>query len=168
MSTTLPAISVHNPWAFSIAHLDKSPENRGWATSYRGPIAIHATLKWDVAGEHSPLVQAGWADYCKTLPADRAPGAWLDRDSLWIDFGAVLAVAEIVGCHLHGTPGCCDHGDVPLCSPWAAEGQWHWELANVRPLSRPVPCRGRQRLWRLPDDVDAAVRAQLAGEVLAP
>lgn len=154
---TFPAISVHQPWAFSIAHLGKPVENRGWATSYRGPIAVHATLKWDQAGEDSPLVQAGWINYIHTLPRDNVPRVPLDAGSLWIEHGAVLAVAEVVGCHLDP-----DSGDP--CSPWAADGQWHWDLADVRPLREPVPCKGRQRLWRLPADVDAAVRAQLVKE----
>ena len=28
-------------------------------------------------------------------------------------------------------------------------------------LNKPVPCRGSLGLWRLPEDVEAAVRAQL-------
>jgi hypothetical protein len=166
---TLPAVSVHQPWAFSIAYLGKSPENRGWATKHRGPIAIHATLKWDPAGGHSRAVQAGWRDYRKTLPADNAPRPWLGQDSLWITYGAVVAVAEIVGCHLFDSTDYCGYigdqtlpGHPTMCSDWAAEGQWHWELDNVRPLRDPVPCRGAQRLWRLPPGVDASVRSQLA------
>ena len=40
-------------------------------------------------------------------------------------------------------------------------GRYGYLLAGVRKLRTPVPCRGYQRLWRLPDDVEAAVRAQL-------
>lgn len=157
---TLPAVSVHQPWALGISHLGKTVENRGWATKYRGPVAIHATLKWDAAGEQSPLVQSSWRD--RFLPADPPPAkARLVRDSLWITYGAVVAVADVVGCHLAGDfDHCSPPGD--LCSPWAVDSGWHWELADVRPLRTPVPCRGAQRLWRLPPEVDAAVHAQLA------
>lgn len=51
-------------------------------------------------------------------------------------------------------------GDLP-CGPWAARGQYHWRLANVRALPEPVPCKGALGLWTLPDDVEAAVAAQL-------
>lgn len=35
------------------------------------------------------------------------------------------------------------------------------KLANARPLSEPVPCRGMLGLWRLPEEAEKAVRAQL-------
>jgi hypothetical protein len=47
------------------------------------------------------------------------------------------------------------------CSPWAARGRHHIELAGVRPLAEPVPCKGALGLWRLPEDVEKAVREQL-------
>jgi len=36
-------------------------------------------------------------------------------------------------------------------------GGWAWELAEVERLAEPVPCKGRQGVWRLPDDVAEAV-----------
>jgi predicted transcriptional regulator len=38
---------------------------------------------------------------------------------------------------------------------------WAWKLAHVRRLRRAVPAVGRLGLWRVPDDLLAAVRAQL-------
>jgi hypothetical protein len=32
-------------------------------------------------------------------------------------------------------------------------GGWAWELDDVEPLADPIPCRGRQGVWRLPEDV---------------
>lgn len=32
-------------------------------------------------------------------------------------------------------------------------GGWAWELDDVEPLAGPIPCRGRQGVWRLPEDV---------------
>jgi hypothetical protein len=48
-----------------------------------------------------------------------------------------------------------------MCTPWSARGQFHIELANVRPLADPVPCKGMLGLWRLPEDVEKLVRTQL-------
>lgn len=48
-----------------------------------------------------------------------------------------------------------------MCDPWAMSGQFHIELADVRPIPEPVPCRGMLGLWRLPEDVEKAVRGQL-------
>jgi hypothetical protein len=79
-------------------------------------------------------------------------------------FGAVAALAEVAGCH-HATD-CFGHSPESgnyrgYCSPWAAAGQFHIVLTNVRPLATPVPCRGMLGLWRLPDDVEKAVREQM-------
>ena len=63
--------------------------------------------------------------------------------------GHVVAVVRITGC------------DLDQRTPWDVPGQYHWRLDNVRALTEPVPCRGAQGLWRLPGEVDAAVRAQI-------
>jgi hypothetical protein len=46
--------------------------------------------------------------------------------------------------------------------PWGdwTPGRYAWRLETVRPLPRPVPCRGRQGTW-LPPDVEVRVREAL-------
>jgi hypothetical protein len=44
-----------------------------------------------------------------------------------------------------------------------APGRYAWLLADVRRLREPVPCLGWQKLWRVPAEVEAAVRAQIGG-----
>lgn len=39
----MKVLSVRQPWAHAILHLGKNVENRSWATTYRGPVAIHAS-----------------------------------------------------------------------------------------------------------------------------
>lgn len=48
-------------------------------------------------------------------------------------------------------------------SEWAREGEYHWLLRDVRELAVPVPCMGRQMLFKLPEDVERAVNRDLAG-----
>lgn len=48
-------------------------------------------------------------------------------------------------------------------SEWARENCYHWVLSDVRQLAEPVPCVGRQALFKLPLDVEARVLEQLAG-----
>ncbi|MHC4404130.1 MAG: ASCH domain-containing protein [Planctomycetota bacterium] len=38
----MKALTICQPWAWAIIHGPKPVENRGWATKYRGPLAIHA------------------------------------------------------------------------------------------------------------------------------
>ena len=84
----MKAITIWQPWASLLACGGKRFETRSWATSYRGPIAIHAAKKdvFDalalipvpVALEMKKLIGAEWKD----LPT-----------------GAVIATATLIGCH---------------------------------------------------------------------
>lgn len=42
------------------------------------------------------------------------------------------------------------------------EWRYAWRLAAVRPVTPPVPCAGRQRLWTLDAPTAAVVRARSA------
>jgi hypothetical protein len=166
----LPALTVKQPWAHMIANLGKLVENRTWETRYRGLLAIHAGAYsgWDKNAETSLVALEAWKRWAG-VPATGEVATPLTRGDAFsfFSFGAVIAVAEVVGCH-HSDE--CMHAEylVPPgqrtgCSPWAVRGQWHIELVNVVPLGEPVPCRGKLGLWRLPEDVEKAVRAQLEG-----
>jgi hypothetical protein len=176
MSEPMRALTVRQPFAWAIAYGGKCVENRSRPLGYRGPVAIHAGLELHYPGFFPVQTPEGHA-------AAQALNALGGRSNFWdprryvpislregphpgLALGAVIAVAEIAGCHhadecmlpeyLIGTgrAGCC---------AWAMRGQFHIELAGVRPLAVPVPCRGMLGLWRLPEDTESAVRAQLAG-----
>lgn len=163
------ALTARQPYAHFIAHCGKTPENRPCAVRYRGLLAIHAGAysRWDSSAESNPTAVAAWRRWADSLPPPNLPGR-LRRDALHVTFGAVIAVATVAGCHFS------DECMLPVasvgpsgragCSAWAIRGQWHIELADVRPLADPVPCRGQLGLWKLPGDVEKNVRAQL-GEV---
>lgn len=128
----MKALTIKQPWAYAIAAGLKTVENRTRRTHHRGDIAIHSALTVD------PKASLNVGD-----DADR---------SLFVR-GAVLAVAEITGC--------CDCGD--RCTPWSQRGPgvFHWQVANVRRIPRPVPAKGALGLWTLSEDVEIPVRAQL-------
>jgi len=154
IDAALRALTIRQPWAWAIAVAGKDVENRGWPTSYRGLLAIHAGK-----GEDDPY---GLPDDARRtfLQAATLPATAL---------GAVVAVVDLVDCHRHDATGADAGGgrhrwlslDDDRCSEWAVPGQWHWQLTSVRPLARPVPCRGSLGLWQLPPDAEAEVRAQL-------
>ena len=59
-----------------------------------------------------------------------------------------------------------DNPPVKKCSPWAlaptaSKPMWHWEIADVRPLTEPVPAKGRQGLWIPDTELVEAVEGQL-------
>jgi hypothetical protein len=174
---SLRALTVRQPWAGCIAHLDKRVENRTWPcpAKYIGTrIAVHAASAVDDAEFISVPDSDKWA----TLFASTAEwDAWRfwhlgtakRRDvTSWppkLALGAVVAVATITACHYDQDPEC--HGDPRtagcLCSAWARVCKFHWQLADVRPLAEPVPAKGALGLWTVPEEAERAVRAQ-AGE----
>ena len=155
------ALTVRQPWATAIMWGGKDVENRPRRTLHRGPLLIHAGL-----------AHPDWAEYLDVRALSGQVFGWLDtrrhsaaeveRARFWPEhtgaLGVILGVASVVGCH-HASE---DHGGQGNCSRWAWDGRWHWQLAAVRPFSRPVPCKGRLGLWRLPDEVEAAVQEQLS------
>lgn len=159
----MKALTIQQPWAWAVAAGGKDIENRSWATGNGGgPLAIHAGMRRDdEAGDH-PLIVEAFAQVFPLPPkwptdAESAEHArrWDSPASrAWGARGAVVAVADFTGFCLAGA----DCG----CGPWAAAGQVHWWLRNVRLLSEPVPVKGAQGLWTLPADVEAAVLEQLA------
>lgn len=164
------ALTVKQPWAFAIANGGKDVENRSWQPPCTlDLLAIHAGARsgWDLDGEANPLVQVAWSRFIGPVSSlNRRMGTQnvtLNRNNHGIPFGAIVAVAEVPTCHFDGNCWLFPKFDEDSgrCSPWAARGQWHWQLANVRPLPDPVPCRGMLGLWRPPDDVEKAVREQL-------
>lgn len=142
------ALTIRQPWAAMISDGYKTVENRRWVTHHTGLLAIHAAAG---AGprrdqEHAIATAARLAG----LPRDVVERSMEVR-------GAVVAVARLTGvCSLSlgvppGAPLACG------CGPWAFPGQRHFRLSGVRALPEPVPCRGAQQLWQLPDDVYDAV-----------
>jgi hypothetical protein len=161
--TGLYALTVKQPWAHMITRCGKTVENRGWPVP-RGrldELAIHAGARsgWDDGGEFSPLARNAWNEWSATLPPMNV--APLRRESLFITFSAIVAVAVAVTSHHAGDCLAGDDFQDLLCSPWAARGQFHWRWESLRVLAEPVPCRGFQRLWTVPEDTESAVRAQI-------
>jgi hypothetical protein len=174
-------LTTKQPLAGCIAHLDKRVENRTWRCppQYLGtPIAIHAAAAVDkMLALGVPCSGEDWASLFATTAEWDAWRFWhhgrRQRDEAnWppkLALGAVVATAVIVGCH-HQSDDACE-GDPRtagyLCSIWPWLGQFHWVLDDVRLLAEQVPCRGAQRLWRLPEDVKAAVLAQAGRQPMA-
>jgi hypothetical protein len=156
MST--PALTLWRPWTTCITggpgsrgieeQLAKRVENRTWATRYRGELWLHAGTRFDDAA-------FDWL-------YDTIVGAYLSSDPADHPTGVVALVDVVDVCTRQLDQGAgIDFFGKTCCGDWAAAGQAHWNFTNVRVLPEPVPCRGGQRLWRLPADVEAACRAQL-------
>jgi hypothetical protein len=162
MPDNWPVLTVRQPWSWALLH-GKTVENRTWEMKHRGPLWLHAGARsrWDPDGEASPLVRDAW---CAGWGAGKL--AHLNRRTDEMAFGAVTALVEVTGCHhardCVGPAWVRDAFPHVLCSPWAAWDQFHIVFEDVRELPHPVPCKGALGLWRLPEDVEKAVREQLS------
>ncbi len=157
----MKAISLWQPWASAIAIGAKRIETRCWATSYRGPLAIHAAKRC-VKSELEQFDEEMLWDGALNRPPSES------RKPLWeaIPFGAVVAVAELVGCRRTESFG--TDIDVLRGRVWAPSefyawterdmgdfypGRFGWVLTDVRPLPEPILYRGEQGLFEIPDSV---------------
>ncbi|MDP3737505.1 MAG: ASCH domain-containing protein [Hyphomonadaceae bacterium] len=134
----LRAITIKQPWAHAIIHGGKDIENRSWATSYRGTLAIHAGRASDDDAFFDFVAQRGLASTVKLVRAD----------SEGLVRGAVIGIVDLVDCVERST------------SPWF-EGPFGFVLANPR-LLEPVSCRGAMGLFDLPPEVVEAVERQIS------
>jgi hypothetical protein len=150
----MKAISLWQPWASLLACGEKKFETRSWATSYRGPIAIHAAEKEPRAIFYSlPLnVQ------CTMSPI------LLEFYTFWdkVPRGAVIATADLADCYRMGIDpkthrialynSCGYQTSISIMSQEILFGNWEpgryaWEFANMKMLDNPIPAKGGQRIW---------------------
>jgi hypothetical protein len=137
--TTIKALSLWQPWASLISAGVKRHETRHWSTTYRGPIAIHASKTLDLAGAPEELCIAVLGKF------------WSTR----LPLGAVVAIGELTRCAdaCRVKPGLTA---ADLESGNFATGRFAWAIDRVRPLKEAIPTVGRQGLfnWTLPQDLD--------------
>ena len=110
------------PWAWAIPASLKRVEGRSWATSHRGPLAIHAARTVDAL--------TSWPDGSPVPAEALAP------------VRAIVVVVEVVDC-VRGRRGAPD--------PWAEASGWWWLVTNPRRLREPIPWRGQLGLFDVPD-----------------
>ena len=146
----MKALTILQPWATLIAMGAKKVETRSWATSYRGPLAIHAGK--DINTPHcvwrnpfkKELEKAGMF----TPYPDGVYGFSLR------DHGKILAIVDlaeclkVVGWEPDGAfleDGRKITGNEFVFGDYSV-GRYAWLLRNVRKID-PVAAKGKQRLW---------------------
>ena len=131
----MKAITLIQPWASLVAIGAKRIETRSWATSYRGPHAIHASARYP-----------GWAKaVALEEPAIRAALLEALLPPQRLITGHIIAVCDLVDCFQitpENQPAEPErsYGDY-------TPGRYAWALNDVRKLPRPIPAKGRLGLW---------------------
>lgn len=142
-------LTVRQPWAGAIIWHGKDRENRPKPMRYRGLVAVHAGLHVPDSGDFLAVRDM----------AARSP-EWNDARRAR---GVILGLVRVTGCHFASDcrKAVRRDGEPRYCTWWATGEQWHIEVTDPVALAEPVPCKGKLGLWRLPADVEKAVRDQL-------
>ena len=146
------AISLWQPWASAIAVDAKRIETRDWYTGYRGPLAIHAAKR---------MVKRELADFDMDPEWIAALGT-KEPLATMLPFGAIVAICYLSDCrrtesfpgeeldslrHRDGwQAGWCER-DMGDFTP----GRWGWVLDHITPLMEPLPYKGMQGFFDVPD-----------------
>lgn len=138
----MKAISLWQPWASAITLGLKHIETRGWATTHRGPLAIHAAKRW------TPEERDTCTHFARLhgLPELADPPR-----------GAIIGVANIVAV----LPSeALEEGlsETERSFGNYGPGRFGWLLEDVVAFRVPIPYRGMQGLFNVPDAIiDEAV-----------
>lgn len=162
------ALSLIQPWAWCVIYGPKDIENRTWWSTLRGPLWIAASAQ----------VTRRYYDQAKELIESIAPGLVVPalKD---LDYGCIIGRATITDVILPGgyrwtghitrtrAPGHCyrpERGGLhpAAVSRWYFPEQYGYVLADRTALVKPVPCKGLQRLWTVPEDVLEQLRGVVA------
>ena len=141
-----PCLTIIQPWVWAIEHAGKRCENRSWPTNRRGPLLLHAGMKYDHDGE------AFVKRLCRREGID-----FPDNAPLTLLRGGVLLRVLLVGCFRAGDKTYHDARDLPTIDrpvpadqrPWIF-GPW-CHLYDRIELVDPVAVRGMPGYFNPPD-----------------
>ena len=122
----MKALTICQPYAELILRGDKPVENRKWCCRYRGPLLIHAGKS------------RAWLDTWREIPD--------------LVFGAIVGIASVIDC---GSPEYVRATYLTIADNEHVEGPWCIVLDAPRRLIEPIPYRGQQGLFDVPDEVKA-------------
>jgi ASCH domain-containing protein len=120
----MKALTLWQPWAWLVVHGYKDVENRGWMTSYRGPLLIHAGRKVDP--EYEAIAERALREFGIRIPS---------REEL--PQGVICGEVRVTDC-VRAHP-----------SPWFT-GPCAFVLADALLLD-PIPLRGMPGLYEVPE-----------------
>lgn len=132
----MKALSLWQPWGSLWARGRKANETRHWPIDYRGPLLIHAAKKLCV--DVDPKLAE--------ILADEFGGHWARE----LPRGALIGICDLISC----TPTERMHVDADENAQGNyAPGRFAWGCQNARLFAEPIPYKGMQGLFTVPDYV---------------
>jgi activating signal cointegrator 1 len=129
----MKAITIYEPWASLILEGYKKYETRPWNTKHRGWIAIHASLR--PMEEWNKLEMQRLGITVEPKYGQIIALAWLESSKPATRAGKTLLEQNL--------------GDF-------SAGRYEWKFRTVVKIV-PIKCRGLQRIWKVPKDVNPQI-----------
>lgn len=173
------AISIRQPWAHLIAAGLRPVDLRSWPTDFRGRIAIHASTSYsdmnDYVYNFLANLHPSILDHLESYDADAEAGIGSDpvkrgkamNPASQFHFGAITGTVEIVDClpvadafETIESPTKADGSDADYVHPcdWVTtDSGYVWLLQNAILFAKPIPAKGKLRIFELPSDLQSAI-----------
>ena len=148
-------LSLSQPWATLVVAGAKKIETRSWGTGYRGPLAIHASARYQTLDDRV-------LRYDEPFATAILEARFREDDPL--PLGAVLGLVLLTDCErISRAPGYPERAFGNY-----TPGRWAWHLARPVMFPAPIPASGRLGLWpwTVPPEHEGTVSAGLRGEAL--
>lgn len=158
-------ISLWEPFATLWVLGYKIHETRGWRTSYRGPLAVHAARRWTSQQRALILTDPFYPCLLDHWPTIGRPNT----------LGCIVGVVDLQDCvrteqlDWLDRSVFCNHHVAWLDRSFGdfRPGRWAWLAGSPTALDRPIPLRGQQGMWTAPPDVRNQITAQTGLNVSA-
>lgn len=139
----MKGLSLWQPWASLVAMRAKLFETRSWGTDYRGPLAIHAALKWNSELYWLCLSVPFWG---RLREVSKFPSEFYYQQA--IPFGKVVAIVDLVDVvPVEQVRDSLSEEERAFGD--YSDGRFAWRLENIRALATPYDMRGRQGLFNI-------------------
>jgi hypothetical protein len=137
----MKALTLWQPWATLVIIGAKTLETRSWATSYRGPLAIHAALAFP--RERRELTRA--SVYMMTCLRETTGLKFDDEVLDALPLGCVLGTVDLTDCI--STNKAFYLTDQERAFGDYSPDRFAWTLENPERFPVPIPARGYQGFW---------------------
>ncbi len=143
----MKCISLWQPWASLWLSPRKVHDTRHWSTSHRGWLLVHAAKRFEKKFEAD--------DPLRLILDDEFGGHW----AMDLPTGALIGMVEIVACRRTeeiAFPQPIESSDDYQCGDFGDE-RFGWQRGGYRCFDRPIPYRGAQGIFSVPDNLIPAI-----------
>jgi len=142
MSDVIKAISMWQPWASLWLSPNKRHETRHWATPHRGRLLVHAAKKFikDVDPALDGILSSEFGNHWgQELPTGAIIGM--------VDLVDVVPTEKI----FDGRCDLTDDEEIDVACGDFSDGRFGWRRGTYWVFREPIPYRGRQAIFHVPE-----------------